>query len=171
MNKYHEGAFRYTFPREWKVFRLQTDEFYRRQFQGFNGGSKEVDFIALDGNDCLWLLEAKDFSNHPRSNPRDLAEEVADKVRDSLACLEAMQVSSLSNPGSRVAGEGLSKAQSCRVVLHLEMPTPGNLALSPIDSSNVRMRLRQLLRGIDSTALVADQSRLRDEIPITISRN
>ena len=171
MTKYREAAFRYAFPSGWKVVRLQEDEFYRRQFQGFNGGSKEVDFAALDAEaSCLWLVEAKDYGLHPRSKPGDVIEEVASKVRDSLACIEAMKISAGSNSDSRSAAETLSKAQSCRVAFHLELPATESLAFSRIDVADMKIKLRSLMRAIDKAALVGDFIHITENTPITISR-
>ncbi len=171
MTKVHEGAYHYAFPSGWIVVRLQEDDFYRRHFQGFNGGSKEVDFAALDAKAaCLWLMEAKDYSLHPRSKPGDVIEEVASKVRDSLACIEAMKISAGSNAYSRSVAEALSKAQSCRVAFHLELPATENLALSRIDVADMKIKLRSLMRAVDKVALVGDFMQITKNSPIAISR-
>src|SRR5690554_4434345 len=68
----------------------QYDEwaFYRNQFNAVCGGTKAVDFVCLDG-DQLWLIEVKDYRRHRRTKLVDLGDEVAAKVRDTLAGLLA----------------------------------------------------------------------------------
>ena len=76
-------------------FRFQSDAahydewaFYRNQFQRVAGGSKAIDFICLAGRGT-WLIEVKDYRVHPRTKPSCLCDEVAIKVRDTLAGIAA----------------------------------------------------------------------------------
>lgn len=171
MTKYNEGAYWYEFPAGWKVIRIQEIEFYIRKFQGFNNGSKEVDFVALDEvENSLWLVEAKDYSTHPRSKPGEVVGEIAIKIRDSLTCIEAMKVSSFSTEDSRALADTLSMARSCRVAFHLEVPAVENLSFSRVEIANMKMKLRNLLRGIDEVAKVGDCRQLSESTPIQISR-
>jgi hypothetical protein len=61
-------------------------EHYRNQYNPVCGGSKAVDFL-MSKNGEIWLIEVKDFRQHRRTKAIDLADEVALKVRDTMAGL------------------------------------------------------------------------------------
>ena len=52
-----------------------------------------MDILAQDPAATLWLLEIKDYRRSPRTKAIGLADEVALKVRDSLALLVAAAMS------------------------------------------------------------------------------
>ena len=83
-----EGALQFSFGESWKVLKWDGHS-------AFAGGlgkvqhTKAVDFLGLH-IDLPWFIEVKDFRSHRIENKKrltsgELAEEVADKVRDTLA--------------------------------------------------------------------------------------
>jgi hypothetical protein len=77
------------FPQGWETAEYDKWRFYRKQFQNAVIGHKGVDVIAINNRNILWLIELKDYRRHPRKKVIDLAEEVALKVRDTLAGIMA----------------------------------------------------------------------------------
>ena len=88
MTEIEEGTLTFSFPDHCKAGKYDDWAFYRNQFQSVAGGSKAVDILCLaDG--VAWLVEIKDYRRHRRTNPLDLCDEVATKVRDTLSGLAA----------------------------------------------------------------------------------
>ena len=48
-------------------------------------GVKAVGIVAVDQMSTVWLIEVKDYRFHERTKAIDIADEIAIKVRDSLA--------------------------------------------------------------------------------------
>jgi len=88
---FEESGLAFTFGERWQVGKLDEHRDYRRGL-GTLEGSKAVDFLGiLDGRE-LYLIEVKNFrhyriENKERLSTGELALELAQKVRDSLACL------------------------------------------------------------------------------------
>lgn len=130
---------------------------YRNQYNPACGGSKAVDFVvSKDGE--LWLIEVKDFRQHRRTKAMDLADEIAVKVRDTMAGLVSAKF--LANKSSEATTSGA--ALSCtklRVAFHLEQPSrPSRLFPRSVDPASIRMKLRQILRFADPHVEVFDHS-------------
>lgn len=143
-----EGRLTFTFPDGWSVSKFDEWSFYRNQFQAICGGAKAIDILALD-SDCCWMIEIKDYRIHRRTKSTDVAEEVAVKVRDTLAGLAAARVNA-NDAGERATAHSALRRKRIRVVLHLETPTRGSRLFSAsLDSANVQQRLKQCLRPID----------------------
>ena len=89
-----EGGLRFDFPDdESDVVRYDGSSFYRQQFQRVCGGAKAVDFIVVE-QERTWLIEVKDYRRSPRTKTVDISDEVAAKVRDTLAGLAACRCNS-----------------------------------------------------------------------------
>ena len=96
------------------TFKLESDDssqydnwsFYRNQFNSAFGGTKAIDFISIDSNHT-WLIEVKDYRYDRRTKPSDLADEVAIKVRDTLAGLVAAQSNANNKNEKRLASLSL----------------------------------------------------------------
>ena len=82
-----EGDLTFQFPNDSHVGKYDDWVFYRKQFSKIPG-TKAVDFVCVYGAEC-WLIEAKDYRFHPRTKPTNIAHEVAQKARDTLAGLAA----------------------------------------------------------------------------------
>ena len=87
-----EGALTFQFPDGWLVTKFDAWSFYRNQFQKLCGGTKAIDMLAIASNRCVWAIEVKDYRVHPRTKTIELTDEVAYKVRDSLAALVAARI-------------------------------------------------------------------------------
>ena len=86
-----EGRLKFQFEEASVSWKYDDSSFYRNQFQSFAGGAKGVDFLCHT-KDTVWLIEVKDYRAHERQKSQDLSEEVAEKVRDTLAGLAALRV-------------------------------------------------------------------------------
>ena len=73
--------------------------------------------FAIDPDHCLWAIEVKDYRQHPCVKTLDLIDEVACKVRDSLAALVAARVNANDAEEQELSRVALERI---RVVLHLE---------------------------------------------------
>lgn len=148
----------------------QYDEwsFYRNQFNAVCGGTKAVDFVCLDG-DQLWLIEVKDYRRHPRIKAVDLGDEVAAKVRDTLAGLVAAHCNANDAEEKRLAGQALRRSR-CRVVLHLEQPSkPSRLFPVAVKPDSLQLKLKQVLKAVDAHPKVVDQHSPVADMPWTVT--
>ena len=84
MTEIEEGDLKFTFPDHCEAHKYDEWAFYRNQFQSVAGGSKAVDIVCVSG-DTAWLIEIKDYRRHPRTKVIDIDDELARKVRDTLA--------------------------------------------------------------------------------------
>jgi hypothetical protein len=90
-----------------------------------------------------------------------LAEEIAEKVRDSLAALVAAQANA-NDADENASARAALRCPRLRVVLHLEQPArPSTLFPRAIDPANVQLRLRQLIKAIDPHPLVVEIANMR----------
>ena len=148
--------------------------FYRCQFQGAAGGSKAVDFLCLDGN-IAWSIEVTDYrpraggqEQYAMPKPSDLAAEVAEKVRDTLAGLAAARKNANDGNEKEMARKSIQKAQ-WRVILHLEQPraqTPRRKMA--IDPRSIASELGRLLKAIDPHPKVMDRRSRYPVVPWTV---
>ena len=171
----------FSFPDDWEVSKFDEWSFYRGQFSqlananlncsaceanvrcaecnsGRVSGTKGVDFLAIESDSVCWHIEVKDYRQTLESSFVFLADEVALKVRDTLACLVVARTNSNDQDERKLA----KKAMGCtifNVVLHLEQPpTNSNLYSRRIRIAAVQQRLRQLVKSIDRRARVLDRS-------------
>lgn len=144
-----EGALTFHFPDLAKVGQYDSWAFYRRQFNACFGGTKAMDFVYVDGQ-ATWLIEVKDYRAHRRTKVIDLADEVAFKVRDTLAGLAAAQCYATDEGEQQLAREAL-KTKCFHVVLHLEQPAKhSKLFPRAVDPANLKVKLKQTLRAVDA---------------------
>lgn len=165
MPKLSEGKLAFTFPDNgWMVSKYDEWSHYRNQANTLCGSAKAIDFLAIERESCCWLLEVKDFREHRRTKAIDLADEVAVKVRDTLAALVGAQ--RLANDDSeRSHARKAIRARSIRIVLHLEQPKQhSKLFPRVIKPADVLQRLKQLLKPIDPHPLVVELNS-RHDIP------
>ncbi|HBI42789.1 MAG TPA: hypothetical protein DDY78_08015 [Planctomycetales bacterium] len=152
-----EGALAFDFPEGWHAAKYDKWIFYLNHFQNVFGGAKGVDILAINPNRHLWLIEVKDYRARPRQKARQLVEEVAIKVRDSLAGLAAARLRATDSDEVKMANRALS-CRDMKVVLHLEQPIKPT-RLHPIeDVSKLIQKLKQLLRAIDFHPRVTNRS-------------
>ena len=183
MKQIGEGDLSFTFPDGWNISRPDQWSFYRNQFdKQFDEvrlacrsceselrcaqcgkakvlGAKAVDILAItpDGLETIaWLIEIKDYRREKRTKVIDLADEMALKVRDTLAMLVA--AAKIANDAEEKASAANAlKASRIRIVLHVEqVAKPSRLFPRPINPANVRQLLRKLIRFVDPHPLVVD---------------
>jgi hypothetical protein len=180
-----EGRLTFDFPNGWRASKLDEWSFYRNQFQRIgnvhmpcsdelcNGavccntcgkakvaGGKGIDILAVEPERCMWKIEIKDYRRSRRTKTIDLADEVALKMRDSLAVLAAAQANANDTTEKAMASAAL-RCGRMRVVLHLEQPAKhSKLFPRAISPANVRQRLKQLIKGIDPHPLVLEMNQM-----------
>jgi len=164
MTELVEGRLRFSFPDTSEVTRYETWTFCRRQFQNrCREGNKAVDFICLHGQD-VWFIEVKDYRLFSRSKEEHLVDEVAQKVRDTLAGVAAA-VRNANNDEERRFAQRLFGQTCARVILHLEQPRqPSRLRPRLIDKANVLDQLRRRLKAV-GRVYVVDQQNMPPRIP------
>lgn len=89
--------------------------------RGWPSSNKAVDFVAQDPSATLWLVELEDYRVHPRTKPVEVVEEIAAKVRDTLAGLVVAAKQPSGHAHAQHARLHL-EAKRLRVVLHYEQP-------------------------------------------------
>ena len=115
--------------------------FYRNQFQPVASGSKAVDILCVE-RDASWLIEIKDYRQHPRTKVIDIAGEVAGKVRDTLTGL-ASAAKKANEAHERQHARQAPANRRWRVVLHLEqLATSRRLRQMAIDPALVLLKLQ-----------------------------
>ena len=185
MTSLTEGRLRFDFPDDWRVEKFDELGFYRGRFLKLSSGAtacekcdarlrcgackadrpdgaKGVDFLAVDASGGVgWLIEVKDYCNTLRTDLLFLADEVAAKVRNTLACVVAMKRAD--DPRERDLAAATLRCDDYRVVLHLEEP-PGTAArrrVHPANSrlANVQNKLQTRLAPVDRRAEAVGLSR------------
>lgn len=163
-----EGILCFTFPAPWLAEKFDQLPFYRKEVNGL-AHSKAVDIVAVaPRGQGLWLIEVKDYRQHPRTKATDLFEEVAAKVRDSLAGLACMAWRANAS-NERALAKAALQAKTLRVVLHLEQPrSQSKLFPWVIDPKTAQDQLRRALRAADPHPLVGDRDLLANRVPWTV---
>lgn len=155
-----EGDLAFVFPGDWEVSQYDAWSFYRNRFKDCCSGCKAVDFVAILARNSkeLWLVEVKDYRRHPRTKAVDLPEEIALKVRDSLAGIAAASFQADDRDEKALASRAL-KNKKVRVAFHLEQPQKhSKLFPRAIDPSKVLQKLKALVKPIDPHPLVVERS-------------
>lgn len=151
---------------------LQLDEttYYLKKFQKIPPGTKCVDIAAYEvSTQSLWLVEVKDYSRHRRQKDITLSDEVAIKVRDSLALIFAGSTMA-GVPEERLFFQELLTSKKIRIACHCELPSvPSRLFGSPIDLTDLQDKLRQCLRSIDYRVLAVN-TRFPGTVPWQVKR-
>lgn len=121
--------------------------------------------------EAVWLVEVKDFrtlAGVPKAeSAEDLAPSVKGKVEDTLKALASWPESDSDYPHANRAKQAFTR----RVVLHLE-PHAGTSKLFSVvpSAANVRQRLVQLLKDVDSNPLVLNMANTKKaEVPWSVT--
>jgi hypothetical protein len=142
-------------PGGWWVWKYDDSAFHRNQFQNFAGGSKAVDAVALAADETLWLIEIKDYRRHRRSKPASVFDEVAAKVRATLAGLATARTRANDQDERNMAAAAM-RCRHIRVALQLAQPVkPSRLFPQVVDPVDAEMQLRRAVKAIDPHALCA----------------
>lgn len=159
MNTLEEGKLQFDFPDDWTVSAYDKWSYYQKHFKDAFAGNKGVDFVARDTSDNVWLIEVKDFRENRRTKEIPLWDEIAIKVRDTLAGLVGTSFYE-GNPNQQEAWNAL-ESEKIRVVLHLEQPeTNSKLFPRAFDPQMVRQKLKHknCVRPIDPHPIVVESS-------------
>ncbi len=163
-----EKALTFTFDPSAQATKYDEWSFYRHQFKDrCSRDNKAVDLMCHRGQ-TAWVIEVKDYRQHPRTKAIELADEIALKVRDSLAGLVAAQVQANAADERRFA-RGMLGAGRIRVVCHIEQPAQSTrLRPRAIEPDKLWDRLRRLVKAIDPHPLVVDRSSVPAHLPWTV---
>lgn len=164
-----EGAITFTFAAGAQACKYDTWAFYRNQFQkGCFRDNKAVDLLC-ELNHSAWLIEVKDYRVHPRTKAVDLADEVAIKIRDTLAGLVAASVRA-NDADERAFARRMLRTKRMRVVCHIEQPARASrLRPRVIEPDKLKLKLRTLLSAIDAHPIVIDRNSAADALPWVVS--
>lgn len=178
-----ERSLEFSFPNDWEASKFDDWHFYKGQFARVGdaeirckqkgcgcavqcmvcgtrrvAGTKGIDILAVDPGSVCWHIEVKDYRTTRTSDFRFLADIVALKVRDTLACLVAARLNASEEQERNRATLALG-CQQLRIVLHLEMPLPRSPLFSPsTQRANVRNRMQQLVKAVDVRPLVVSMT-------------
>lgn len=91
MTRIEEGNLAFEFGDQWNIFKLDEHRDYRGGIERIDN-TKAVDFLGIFNDSELYFVEIKDFREYrietkARLSNRQLAIEIAQKVKDSLACI------------------------------------------------------------------------------------
>lgn len=155
------GSLTFDFPDGWLVTQYDDWAFYRKQFRDSCGGNKAVDLLIFDpADETLWLVEVKDYRLHRREKEIDPWDEIALKLRDTLAGLAAARFHAV-NDDERTAAHRSLQARQLHAVFHLEQRAkPSRLNNRTFDLANVQQKLRQIVKPIDPHPRVVDMNHM-----------
>lgn len=183
MHDYVEGSIRFSFPDNFAVIRYDEKKFKnnkgsgffycRQNFYEFAGGTKAVDFIALDTSEdgALWLIEVKDCTNSSQNVVSQyLREDIPKKVRDTFAGLLAGALTSDLKKERIYMNEALKK-RPVRVVAHIELPDlrkESKIAKSPksLLKDYTDMAIKNISKAVGRENVFLDNTSIsHEEIP------
>ncbi|MDZ7861219.1 hypothetical protein [Acidovorax sp.] len=166
-NFIQEDRLIFKFPAQAMSSKYDNWSHYRNQFNSAFGGTKAVDMVYA-AEDIAWLIEVKDYRVNSRTKAIDLADEVALKVRDTLAGLVSARLHANDADEKRVA-EALLRKRHLRVVLHLENPRSlSRLQPNLIEPVTVLQKLKQLIRSVDPHPYVVNQDSIKPGMNWTV---
>ena len=156
-----EGCLCFTFPDNTIASKYDEWTFYRKRFNSAFGGTKAVDIVHVDANKTAWLIEVKDYRTNRRTKPSDLGDEIALKVRDTLAGVVAARFGAQDLIEQSTAKKFL-QAKRLKVVLHLEQPQKiSRLFPQIVNPTDLKLRLQILLKAVDAHPEVVNAKTLK----------
>jgi hypothetical protein len=171
MNDIQEGTLYFSFDTDCCASHYDNWSFYRNQFKDrCYRDNKAVDLLCYSTSDnAAWLIEVKDYRSNPRTKAIDLADEIANKVRDSLAGLVAAQFQA-NDPDERKYAREILRRKKLRVICHIEQPgTTSRLRPRIIEPDKLQQKMRTLLRAIDPHPMVMDAKASVSSVPWSVN--
>jgi hypothetical protein len=163
-----EGRLQFDFGTSCLAEKYDDWSFFRNQFQNTCGGAKAVDMVFVSNN-TSWLIEVKDYRQYKRTKPQDIGDEVAIKVRDTLAGLVAAKMNS-NHPHEKQFAKKALQSKFIKVVLHLEQPQKhSKLFPRAIDPAAVKQTLKRQLKAIDAHPRVVNKNNLSLDMDWTVT--
>ncbi len=167
MQTYLVDGLKFEFPDKWTVSKYDEWSFYRNRFSKMGNGIKALDLLAVSPNGVTWMIEAKDYRAHSRTKPSNLADELREKVLDTLAAILPAKINGDVAAETDVAARMVA-TRKLRIVLHLEQPVRhSKLFPRAINPADVYMQIRRQLKPIDAHPLVAEMNNMRN-LPWTV---
>lgn len=169
MSEIQEGALTFRFSEQVTAKKYDDWAFYRNQFQnGCACDNKAIDMACYAVHDA-WLIEVKDYRHHARTKLIELADEMAIKVRDTLAGLVAAQFQANDDDEKQFARR-LLRMRTLRVVCHVEQPTKiSRLRPRAVEPDKLQDKLRRVLKAIDPHPRVMDAATVPSALPWTVN--
>ena len=158
MPRFEEGFLVLDFDRKWHILKLDEHRDYRERMERVDE-TKAVDFAGILSRRDLYLIEVKDFRQYrietqDRLSSGELAIELAQKVRDSVACIIGAHFTSSTPEDWKPFAETLcNQTRQIRVVLWLEHDLPSHpqqrkKALDSIRANVFKQKLAWLTKRI-----------------------
>jgi len=166
MPSFVEQNQRFTFDDgQWSVVEYDEHRDYHQRIAKLSG-TKAVDFVGLqDGEDgVLYWIEVKDFRGYRIQNKRrlsgdELAQEVSEKVRDSLAGVVGAYQTSTEWEVWKPFVRALWRKTSIRVLLWLEEDSvPGPRGRRDNAAQVLSKKIKQNLKWLTARVFVAGQA-------------
>ncbi len=153
MTRIEEGFLAFDFDERWHVFKFDDHRDYQKMKDVLEG-TKAIDFLGILERE-LYLIEVKDFREHrietkDKLSSGELAIEVAQKVRDSLACIMgAHRTSTTPEHWHPYVTLLCGRNTTIKIVLWLEHdlpshPEPRKKALASVSTKVFKQRLTWL---------------------------
>ena len=163
-----EGTLEFDFKSNCQVSKYDGWSHYRNQFQPIAGGCKAIDFVCVE-DDVSWLIEVKDYRRHAREKGIEIADEIAIKVRDSLAGLASAAKSANEIHERKLAKQAVENKR-WRVVLHLEQsPKLHRLWPQIIDPAKLLQKIRtKKFKAIDPHPIICDRISCNGRVPWSV---
>lgn len=159
-------SLKFKFPDTWKVQKYDDWKFYHL-FKGMQKGIKGVDLIAINSNNQIWLIEAKDFRKYRRTKKTPLHEEIWGKVYNTLAALFPAKLYA-DIEEAKFAKQVLA-GKSLRIAVQCEQPKQhSKLFPQSVDIAKLQKKLRELLKPIDPHVLVINRHKMAPATPWTV---
>ena len=156
-----EGEVHFVFVDNVDVIQYDTTSFYINHVQNIGNygelstGTKGVDFVAVLRNEAFFV-EVKDYRQASKDTPSffNLPAIVAAKVRDTIAGVEIARRASQDHSEKAICYK-ISNSSLLRIILHIDQRR-SHFATAPtiVDLGELRLKLRQCCRAIDSKAQV-----------------
>lgn len=154
---FDEGHLRFEFRNVEFAEKYDGWRHYRNKFSRACGSAKAVDFIVAKDNE-IWLIEVKDYRQHNRTRQIELWDEIALKVRDTMAGLVSTKFVGADDGEKRTSQLALGK-KKLRVALHLEQAAnPSRLFPRAFNPANIQIKLKQCLGFADPHPCLFDQT-------------
>jgi hypothetical protein len=161
---FDEEALHFEFDDTWQVVQYDAEPIFQQGIKKVQG-THDVDFVALRAGKQLFLIEVKDFrgyriQNKKRISNGELADLVAQKVRDTVAALVGARRCRPDDETWRQLARALEPVHEIRVVLWLEEDPPSGKRDIRADSrlSILRKDIEKRLSWLDVRAVVESRS-------------
>lgn len=162
-----EGSLRFSFSANAMIRKYDETAFYRNQFIKITDSVKAVDFVCVE-DETLWLIEVKDYRNRERDKAIALIDEIAQKIRDTLAGLVAAKFNANNAEEKQLAQRALN-ARVMHIVLHIEEDEAPRLTPQKSLKAGLKQKMKQRLKSIDAHPHVIDQHTLHAHMNWTVS--